>query len=359
MTLRLKTAALFYVCLVSHANPCWAELAKTIIAGRPVSVSLVKADDLSPAQWPDAAFQLTTEAVAVQANTNIYDLLTANGIEPDAEAFTIVYDLNPSLMKIDPLPSEVNLVLPKMTGGEKLQEQLRHGYLVMLTVDTGLRQELAKNASDLQDLTGRFANLTADRFTSPAAREEMLSHVKGLAGWFAYVRRTFLQRTGPPLRRQTLVGMRDEVLTLNSLLSAIVGGQQKVTADEQEQVNAIYSDIQVQIRKYDNVMAGEPPGSDGQYKVVVTIHGGDPQLIQGLQVYWTYQGLFRKPPKEPLSSQPFDGVGTGSSVSLTIADYVIWAGRPGHPFPSVTDEKPISIGPIGDNPRQVGLSITQ
>jgi len=262
-------------------------------------------------------------------------------------------------MRIDPLPSGVNLVLPKMTGGNKFQDKLQHGYLVMLTVDSGLRQELARGASDLQDLSAQFASLPSDRFATPSSREEMLSNIKAVAGWFAYVQKTFLQRTGPPLRRQTLAGMRDESVALNSLLSTIVGGQQKVTAGDQDQVNAIYKDIQVQIKKYDNVMAGEPPVSDSQYKVLVTIHGGDAKLIQGLQVYWAYQGLFRKPPKEPLSSQPFDGVGSGSSVNLTIADYVIWAGRPGHPFPPVTDQKPISIGPIGDNPRQVGLSISQ
>jgi hypothetical protein len=187
----------------------------------------------------------------------------------------------------------------------------------------------------------------------------MVGTIKALVGWFAYIQKTFLQRTGPPLRRQTLAGMRDEALALNSLLSTVVGGQQKVTAEDQQQVNAIYNDVRGQIMKYDNIMAAEPPASESQYKVVVTIHGGDARFIQGVQVYWTYQGLFRKPPKEPLSSQPFDAVGSGASASLTIADYVIWAGRPGRPFPPVTDSKAISIGPIGDNPRQVGLSISQ
>lgn len=359
MRYAFKATTFFFAYLLSIPTLCWAAPVETTIAGRPVSVRLVKADSLSPAPWPDDAAQLTTETAVAEANANIYDLLTANGIEPDVEAFTVVYDLNPSLLRIDPLPSGVTLVLPKVAGGDKLQDKLRHGYLVMLTMDDDLRQQLARSTSDLQGLSSQFSSLPTERFASPSTREEMLSNLKALAGWFAYVQRTFLQRTGPPLRRQTLLGMRDELAFLNSLLSTIVAGQKRVTADEKEQVNAIYKDIQVQIRKYDNVMAGEPPASDGQYKIVVTIRGGDAQLTQGLQVYWAYQGLFRKPPKEPLSSQPFDGVGSGSSVSLTIADYVIWAGRPGHPFPPITDQKPISIGPIGDNPREVALSVSQ
>jgi hypothetical protein len=85
-----KAATLLFV-LMASADLCRAAPAETTIAGRRVSISLVKADDLSPAPWPDDAAQLTTETVAIQANSNIYDLLTANGIEPDVEAFTVVY----------------------------------------------------------------------------------------------------------------------------------------------------------------------------------------------------------------------------------------------------------------------------
>lgn len=355
----LGYSILILIPLASAAMQPWAAPIETSIAGRPVSISLVQAADLSPAPWPDDTSQLTTEKVTAQSNANIYDLLTANGIEPDVEAFTVVYDLNPSLRLINPLQSGIRLELPKINAGEKLQDKLRHGYLVMLTVDPGLRQALAMSASDLQDLSARFADLPDERFASLSTKELMSSNIKALAIWFTHVQRAFLQRTGPPLRRQTLVGLRDEASALNSILKAIVSGQENVTADEQQQVNAIHEDVSIQIKKYDNVMAGEPPASDGQYKVVVTIHGKDAQLIQGLQVYWTYEGLFRKPPKEPLSSRPVDGVGSGSSVNLTTADYVIWAAKPGHPFPPITDQKPVSIGPIGDNPRQIGLSISQ
>jgi len=345
--------------LLLLAGPIMAVPVETTLAGRHVSLILVNAEDLSPAQWPGQVAQLTTETVPVQAGATIYDLLMANGVEPDVEAYTLVYDLNPSLSHVDPVPIGLTLVLPKISGGDKLEAMFSQGYRVMLTVDQALRQEIAQSASDLQDLSGPFESLPADRFASSASQEAMGSNIRALAGWLAYMQKTFLQRTGPPLRRQTLAGMRDEALAIDSLVRGIVVGQQQVTSGDQEQVNAIYKDIQSQIKKYDNVMAGEPPAGERQYKIVVTINGGDAKLLPSLQVYWTYQGLFRKPPREPLFSQPFDGVGSGSSVSLTSADYVIWAGRPGHPFPPITDQKPVSVGFTEDNPRQVGLSITQ
>ncbi|WP_263350614.1 hypothetical protein [Acidicapsa acidisoli] len=363
MSLRLKDAARnaagILLLLASIVNPCGAGYVDTTLAGRTISVDLIKASDLSPAPWPDGDFALTTEMITTQSTANIYDLLTANGIEPDVEAFTVVYDLNPSLNKIDPLSAGTRLVLPKANGGEKLRQALGSGFLISLTVDRALREELAKSTAELHDLSIRFDGLPAERFLNPSDKDVMTARIRTLAVWLAHAHKTYLQRTGPSLRRETLTGIHDEAQALNALLAVILKGREKVTPDDEEQVDAVYNDIQKQMKKYDNVMAGEPQPGDDQYKVVVSIRGGDARLVEGLQVYYAWEGLFRKPPKEPYKSQAFDGVGSGSSATLTIADYVIWAGKPGHPFPPLTDQKPISIGASGGNPRNVVLSVIQ
>ena len=289
--------ARLFLLAVSIANLGWSAASVTTIAGRPVNLDLVKADDLSHAAWPDGGFELTTEAVTTQVAANIYDLLSAEGIEPDVEAFTLVYDLNPSLKAVDPLANGLNLTLPRARGGNRLRDKLQHGYLVMLTVDRPLRDELGKTASELQDISARFAKIPAEQFTDPSTSEMMTKEVKALASWFAYVHKTFLQRTGPPLRRQTLQGMRDEALALNSILAEIIEGREAVTPADRKQVDAIYKDIQIQMKKYDNIMSGEPPAGDERYEVVVTIRNRDASLVDGIQVYYTWEGLFRSPPR--------------------------------------------------------------
>ena len=359
MRASIKAAARFFILAVSIVNVSWAAKTVMAIAGRSVSVDLVKADDLSPAPWPEGDFELTTQTVTTAANSSIYDLLTADGIEPDVEAFAVVYDLNPSLKVVDPLASGVSLVLPKAHGGDQLQDKLRHGYLVRLTVDRTLREELERSAADLQDLSARFTGLAPERFSNPPAKQAMTAEVKALAGWLAYANKAFLQRTGPPLRRQSLLGMRDEALALNSILASILSGQQIVSADDQKQVDAIYRDIQIEVKKYDNIMAGEPQSNDEERQVIITIHGGDANLIQSLQVYYTWEALYREPPKEPLKSYPFDQVGSGVSASLTLQDFVVWAAKPGHPFPPFTDHKPVAVRSTEDNPRHIDLSLIQ
>jgi hypothetical protein len=53
MRKRFKAATLFFVFFVLVANLCWAAPVETTIAERAVAINLVKADDLSPAPWPD------------------------------------------------------------------------------------------------------------------------------------------------------------------------------------------------------------------------------------------------------------------------------------------------------------------
>ena len=75
------------------------------IAGRLVAGDFVKTADLTPATLPPGKIELVVESQSVPQGSDIFDLLTANGILPDVESFTLVYDLNPSLDKISPLPS--------------------------------------------------------------------------------------------------------------------------------------------------------------------------------------------------------------------------------------------------------------
>jgi hypothetical protein len=269
--------------------------------------------------------------------------LTANGIQPDVEALTVVYELNPSLKRLDPLPENVNLVLP-MLSGEALVQMLGGEYRVMLTVDRPIRDEFAKSLSDLRELSARFAALTGERFADPSGRSASQRKVSELLVWFEHIQRTFLQRTGPPLCRQTLLGLRDEAVALNSVLAPVARSGQKADQAVQDEIEGIYKDVRAQMTKYDNVMAGQPPAAEVRYEVVVTIRNGE--QIKNPQVYYAWEGLFRKPPKAPLMVRPFEAVASGS---LTFGDYVIWVGTADHPFPPLTDQKPIRIeGPAGN-----------
>jgi hypothetical protein len=354
---RRTTRAIQLLALLTAAAVTAFAAGDTAIAGRSVAATLVRADDLSAQSWPDASFRLITSTVKVPANETIYDLLTANGVEPDVEAFTLVYDLNLALKRVDPLPAGDDFVLPQVAGSDQLRQKLHQGYLVMLTVDPVIREELGKSAVEIADLSARIAQIPVERFPDPLSKETATKQVRALAGWFAYTQRSFSQRTGPALRRQTLLGMHDEAEALSSLLASLLAGQGALTLEDLNQLGSIYKDMQSLIKKYDNIMAGEPQRGDDQYEVIVNVQGKDAQLIKTLQVYYTLEGLYRKPPREPLKSYPFDQLGSGVSAKLSLQDYVIWAAKPGRPFPSFTEPHPVSIQAAQASPRYLDLSL--
>src|SRR5262249_23159416 len=147
--------------------------------------------------------------------------LQANGIAPDTEAFTAVYDLNPSLRELKILGPQTTLQLPKVVGGPQLREKLQHDYLVMLTVDPQLREQLNRSAEILQQTPVAFEQMRPDRFPSTDASESK-RNIASLGKWYAQIEKSFLRRTGPPLRRESLVQLRSEADRLNSLLKVAI-----------------------------------------------------------------------------------------------------------------------------------------
>src|SRR5579862_5770596 len=83
------------------------------LAGRTVAVAIVHTEDLSPAPLPGAAPSLVSVRSVMTGDTTIYSLLQTNGIFPDSEAFTLVYDLNPSLRDVKDLKEGTSVELPR------------------------------------------------------------------------------------------------------------------------------------------------------------------------------------------------------------------------------------------------------
>jgi hypothetical protein len=328
----------------------------TELAGRPVAVALAKAEDLAPTNWPNEDVQLRVQPAHVDADTNIYSLLQANGIAPDAEAFTIVYDLNPTLRDLKTLEPQTTLQLPKVVGGRGLQEMLRHGYLVMLTVDPKLREELNRSAQALQRTAVSFAQLPADRFPAMASSESK-KNVESLAKWYAQIEKSFLRRTGPALRRESLLQLRGEADRLNSLLQEAVQSNRRLNTADLDQIMAIHDDVEVEMTKYGQVLANEAPKADALYKVVVNITGGDAKVIDGVRVYYTNYGLYRQPPGK--QSDAFRTPGSGASELLRVQNYMMWAAQDGEPGHPLTEPLRVKVRPWDAEPISVTLSARQ
>jgi len=353
----LRSAAVGLVCTSSIAaldSPPRAKVGERIVA-----MDLVKADDLSPAPWPPGGVTLGTVLTRVTEDANVYTLLIRDGIAPDAEAFAVLYDLNPELRDSKTLKIGSNVSLPRVSGSPELLQKVRSGYLVLLSVDPDIRSELNRSVDEMQGTAQSFADLPADRF-EPGTMESAKNKIAVLAKWYAQIKKSYLRRTGPPIRRATLLEIRDEAAILNSLLRQTVIGNRQFTSTDQEQLAAIYQDVQSEMVKYGEVLANEAPKAEALIKVIVTIRGGDTKLIDALRVYYTFNGVFRDPPSNPpVTSYSFKELGSGRSELLPVKNYKVWAARDGDPGHPLTPPLLVSVAAGGSDSIGVDLSLAR
>lgn len=324
---------------------------KSKLAGRTIAMAMIRSDDLSPRAWPTGVIALGTQSVTVKSGDSIFSLLESNNIQPDSEAYTLVYDLNPTLDKLDPLIPGHSLLLPSVSGGSDFRQLISRGHLVMLTVDPELKFQLRDHAAALVDLSGRFARLESRRFADPLKRQETIKFVKNLTYWFNHMGETYAQHRGKPLRRVTLLQTTIEAETVRLILEQAVAQNGKLSEADQAQISAIHKDVEETIKRWDETMGGRLPLGESQFRVVVNIRGNDPRRIEKLRVYYVVEGLFRDPPTNPpVRSTNFSGLGSGSSAVLPIKDYKVWASEDGDPMHPATPFADLRVRrpPTGD-----------
>jgi hypothetical protein len=343
------------VCLALSlaALVCLAPAAQTTeLAGRTVSIAVVNTEDLSPANWTGGNVTMGVRPAQVLPTTNIYRLLEGNGVIPDTEAFAVVYELNPTLRDLRSTAPGTTVQLPRVAGDEVLAKLHHGGYLAMLTVDADLREALNRSAETLQQTAAAFAEVP-NRSRS-AAGGDLQGKVASLRQWYAQIRRSFLRRTGPPLRRDSLLQLRREANQLNSILEAGVNADGKLADADVRCIAAIHEDVELEMTNYGQELANEPPKADALYRVVVNISGTSAKGLERVRVYYINYGLFRDPPGKECDS--FRTPGSGVSELMRVQNYMIWAAQDGDPGHPVTEPLRVKVRPWDGEPILVTLS---
>jgi hypothetical protein len=305
------------------------------LAGRTVVLKLIKVENRAPVRWPPGNSQLATEIVLVGPQTDIPGQLVSNGINPDSGAYSLVYDLNPGVADLNALLSGTRLTLPNIKPSVELQKQLGHGYLVALSIDPRMYDTLASSINQIEPLHNRFGALPTSRFANANDRATVVKQVDDITMWFSVIRKTNQQREGPPTSRGTLNDLNVEAQALISLLQSVVGGKNKLSSADTEQIAAIHHDLREEITRYDEVMSGSTPRADLAPCCIlqVTILGGDEAKLRTLRVYYSLWGRFHDPPRPRNSPEPepFPRLGSGNSDPLPPKTFKVWVAPDGKP----------------------------
>lgn len=331
--------------------------ADATLAGRDVDVAFVDAATLETRPGPDRAWRVDVQSVALRAGVSPTDVLVANRIVPDSEAFTLVYELNPSVLDVNLLGAGATLVVPRLIGPDGKPLDPGVGVMLQLTLDAGIRRALIARIDELQRTGSTFADSRPDRFQSPAQSAKAKEQVAVLLKWFAQVRTRFIRRTAPPLRRDSLVQLRDEAAALQALLRGTEGDASTFSDADAERLAGMFDDVRLEMQKFSQALANQAPKAEPQYAVRVNINGADAPMIASLRVYYTINGLFQDPPTDPpVPTYAFRQLGSGMSEKLPVKNYRIWAARDGEPGRPASPPLLVRVSPSqGD--MQVDLSV--
>jgi hypothetical protein len=265
---------------------------------------------------------IQTSAIPTPAH-NIYQILMKNGIVPDSEAFSLVYQLNPTISDLNQIAPNTVLTVPAVQGDAKLKQLLQQGDLTQLTIDPDLHKQLNQQIDTLMANSETFKTVTdAD------TRSQLDSLVKS----YQLIASSLKRRTGPPLDPQTLTELNSEAAALNDLAKKLSPDSTQLTAEDRTQIQAIYKDVNSVMVRYSQTLDDTVPKGDKYYQVTVNLKGGDPNALNTMRVYYTFNGLFRPLPATPsIKSNGFSHLGSGGSEKLLGRNYQIWAAKDGDP----------------------------
>lgn len=320
--------------------------------GRIGELALLRLKDRKLVDWPQpGVVELSVETIEGASRLPLAARLAANGIEPDVGAYALFFELNPQLSRATQLHTADKLLLPKVAAQPPLMPLLEEqSHLVVIILDPAARNELNAAIMPLKDLATRFAQLKGARFRSTDAKRVVVRQTTQLAAWYEHILVTGRQRKGPPLSTDTLRMLRQEAQAVAAIIQTHLMTQGPLSKVDEEQIAAVHEDIDREIRRYDEVQSGVLPDPDSAIccPVVVTIKG-DPEQVKHMRVYYTLNGLFRRPPPGPIpGSSPFTELGSGKTIALRAKNYQFWAVEQSHPDILRTQPVKAALRPSAD-----------
>ncbi len=334
-----------------------ARAAGPLLAGREVDVAFVDEATQEPRPAPGVAWRVDVQATALRAGASPVELLVANRIVPDSEAFTLLYELNPGILDFKALDAGASVRVPCLVGPDAKPLDPGRGVMLQVTVDGEIRQALLARIGDVQRAAEAFADVAPDRFSSPAQATKAKEQVAVLRKWFGEIGKRFIHRTAPPLRRASLVQLRDEASALQGLLRGSEASAARFGDADARRLAGIYADVELEIPQFSQVLANQVPKGERQVVVRVNLRGTDASTLASLRVYYTINGLFQDPPTDPpVPTYAFRQLGSGMAESLPIKNYRVWAARDGQAGHPLSPPLLVQVSPLNGD-MQVDLDV--
>lgn len=248
-------------------------------------------------------------------------LLRRNGVEPDANAYTVVYAANPQLADVDELEIGQPLFIPTIEGPSLLEATLeRRQLLIRLGIYGALRQRLAEETDQVIRSLGTVL-LVPDRYLPPGPSRDPLMR----AGEQLRHRLAAIDFERTVVGEQILELVTFELELLAKELSNTLLTQEPLDAEAAALISMIESSVEELTRCARTAVNCEVP-------VQVRTRDGDGVERNGIQVYAAPFALYgsRECAVDTRCRRAFRRVSSPAEHELAAdAHFMFWAERNG------------------------------
>jgi hypothetical protein len=302
----------------------------------------------TPVAQPAETIRLKVRSVIVRRGRPLSSCLRDAGILPEADAYYVVYQLNPSVTAVDKIPDGTSIKIPALVSDVQLSSPVAKGLLVRLDVNAGIEAGLRDTLANLAVDWVRLAELPLpqsvkasvlgirDSFTAfdiaLSTRRVLLSD-----GTLRQVQRAF--EAAKPL----LLGLLEE---------------RTLTAAEAADVSAIDEDLRLKSQRVaeGRGASGFPQRPRDEVLVRINVVGADGKSAKGLRVFWL----------PPLSRNAQRDLGTSPTLTPDVmikvpeSKYCFWATSANDNTPPAIQlpcARPISITWAASEPIPVEIQV--
>jgi hypothetical protein len=326
---------------------------ETPITDRDISMSLVTADGV-PVQGSVQGLELKVATITVKSGDSVNQLLVANSIYPDTEAFGFVYDLNPSLAGAGMIKPGQELTLPKVEKRDT-QPVLPAGQLVALTMDAGLKTQLVAKFEALDSMIATINRFGVERFADANERVSVLRSLKNINESFAVIVSVTKGKI-LPVNKELLNQVNSEAELMLDTLEELDRSQRKPSAEDLDLIKIVDDDLTLKTRNLNDVRGpNEPPARPSGVQVVVKTLAQDGRQVPNLRIYYVPLALRNN----VQSIVSFDTLSSPTQKSMPEGNYLIWAGKPGQETKeaAVSDVKSLAVRKGADPSLPVDLAV--
>jgi hypothetical protein len=298
---------------------------------RPATLTVIMPDieTLSEGAVKLSEVKLVSEQTRVSSAQSLPGLLEANGIKPDVDALSLIYDLNPNIARFDELPPDTLLILPKLTGPDVLRFALNDNGRAVLRSDAAVGQEalVRENGVRVKALSQTIAETDPKRFKRESDRQKVIIALRNASDALNVIgshRYTVSQRVLEQTNR--------EAKALQTLLNTALNTSNKIAVDSatSQQVQDYTDAINA---KSQNVQQAGSGSADVEVHTVKKTDGAEvPQ-----------KRVFCAPKLDPDAVSKYRDPSSPTTEALPVgSDYTFWAGE-GDNTTSISDKVTIKV----------------